>query len=202
MNQRYRTVAIVLGAVIVLLIGYGAGLLTARPSHPGDASPEAGFARDMTEHHNQAIEMGMIAYQKATRADIRSLGADIALTQKGQVGVMQTWLKDWGLSPNSTRTPMSWMPEGQRALNGNLMPGMATRDEITKLNNATGVQVDILFCQLMLRHHIGGIHMVDGLLGQTHDPQVRELAEAMKIGQTGEVQVLQDRLAELGAKPL
>jgi uncharacterized protein (DUF305 family) len=201
-TQRYRIVAIALGAVIVLLIGYGAGLLTAHPSHPGDASPEAGFARDMTEHHNQAIEMGMIAYQKATRADIRSLGADIALTQKGQVGVMQTWLKDWGLSPNSTRTPMSWMPEGQRALNGNLMPGMATRDEITKLNDATGVQVDILFCQLMLRHHIGGIHMVDGLLAETTNAQVRELAEAMKAGQTQEIQVLQSRLAELGAKPL
>jgi uncharacterized protein (DUF305 family) len=202
MSRRYRIAAIALAAVVVLLIGYGVGLLTAGPSTPGDASPEAGFARDMSEHHNQAIEMGMIAYQRATRADIRSLGADIALTQKGQVGVMQTWLKDWGLSPNSTRTPMSWMPEGQRALNGNLMPGMATREEIAKLNSATGVQVDILFCQLMLRHHIGGIHMVDGLLAETHDAQVRELAEAMKTGQTGEIQVLQSRLTELGAKPL
>ncbi|MGE5829205.1 MAG: DUF305 domain-containing protein [Micromonosporaceae bacterium] len=49
---------------------------------------------------------------------------------------------------------------------------------------------------------MGGIHMVDGLLAQAHDPQVRELAEAMKAGQTAEIQVLQDRLAELGAKPL
>jgi uncharacterized protein (DUF305 family) len=202
MSRRYRIVAIALGAVVVLLIGYGIGALTARASTPGDASPEAGFARDMSEHHNQAVEMGMIAYQRATRADIRSLGGDIALTQKGQIGVMQTWLKDWGLSPNSARTPMSWMPEGQRALNGNLMPGMATRQEIAKLNSATGVQVDILFCQLMLRHHIGGIHMVDGVLAETGNAQVRELAEAMKAGQTQEIQVLQSRLTELGAKPL
>ncbi|MGE5826816.1 MAG: DUF305 domain-containing protein [Micromonosporaceae bacterium] len=202
MTQRYRMLAIALGVVVVLLIGYGAGLLTARPSHPGDASPEAGFARDMTEHHNQAVEMGMIAYQKASRADIRSLGADIAMTQKGQVGVMQTWLKDWGLSPNSTRTPMSWMPEGQRALDGNRMPGMATRDEVAKLNSATGVQVDILFCQYMLRHHIGGIHMVDGVLAQTDDPQIRELAQGMKDGQTKEIQVLRSLLEDLGAKPL
>jgi uncharacterized protein (DUF305 family) len=156
----------------------------------------------MTEHHNQAIEMGMIAFQKASRPEVRSLGGDIALTQKGQVGVMQTWLKDWGLSPNSSQTPMSWMPEGQRTLNGNLMPGMATREEIQKLRDATGTDVDILFCQYMLRHHIGGIHMVDGVLQQSDDPQVRELAQAMKDGQTKEIDVLRSLLTDLGAKPL
>jgi uncharacterized protein (DUF305 family) len=201
-SRRVRIAVIALGALVLLLIGYGAGLLTPRLTAPGDASPEAGFARDMTEHHNQAIEMGMIAFQKASRPEVRSLGGDIALTQKGQVGVMQTWLKDWGLSPNSSQTPMSWMPEGQRTLNGNLMPGMATREEIQKLRDATGTDVDILFCQYMLRHHIGGIHMVDGVLQQSDDPQVRELAQAMKDGQTKEIDVLRSLLTDLGAKPL
>src|SRR5882762_10519165 len=107
----------VVAAVALLSIGYTVGWYTPRLTTPGTDSAEAGFARDMAEHHAQAVEMGMIAYQKASTPEVRSLGGDIAITQQGQIGVMNTWLKDWGLSPNSDKPPMSWMPDGQRALN-------------------------------------------------------------------------------------
>ena len=200
-TQRARIVAGALAALLLLALGYGAGLLT-RPGTPGDAAADAGFARDMSTHHAQAVEMGMIAYQKATLPDVRTLGGDIAITQQGQVGVMSTWLKDWGLDANSSRPPMSWMPNGQNELVNNLMPGMATRQEVDKLKNATGKQVDILFCQYMLRHHLGGIHMVDDVLAQNPQPEVRDLAETMKKNQTAEVSVLRTLLTQLGAQPL
>ena len=146
--------------------------------------------------------MGMIAYQKASTPEVRSLGGDIAITQQGQIGVMNTWLKEWGLGTNSTRPPMSWMPNGQAALNGNLMPGMATRQEITKLQSATGKDVDILFCQYMLRHHLGGLHMIQGVLAQNPTSQVRDLAEIMQRNQSSEIPVLQNLLTSLGAAPL
>jgi uncharacterized protein (DUF305 family) len=196
-----RIIASALTAIALLAIGFGAGLLT-RPGTPGDDSAEAGFARDMSTHHAQAVEMGMIAFQKASLPDVRTLGGDIALTQKGQIGVMSTWLKDWGLDVNTTRPPMSWMPNGQAELVNNLMPGMATREEVAKLNSATGKQVDILFCQYMLRHHLGGIHMVDDVLAQNPRPEVRDLAQTMKQNQTAEVSVLRTLLTQLGAQPL
>jgi uncharacterized protein (DUF305 family) len=186
----------------LLLIGYAAGLLTPRLTAPGNTSPEAGFARDMSEHHAQAVDMGMVAYQKATLPEVRTLGGDIALTQQAQIGTMQTWLRDWRLGPTGSEPPMAWMPEGQRALNGNLMPGMATTEELATLMSASGKNVDILFCQYMLRHHLGGIHMVNGVLDRTGDPQVRELAEKMRQGQTGEVATLRVLLDKLGARPL
>jgi len=196
-----RIIAGALAAVFLLAIGFGAGLLT-RPGTPGDDSADAGFARDMSTHHAQAVEMGMIAFQKASLPEVRTLGGDIALTQKGQIGVMSTWLKDWGLDVNTTRPPMSWMPNGQAELVNNLMPGMATREEVAKLNSATGKQVDILFCQYMLRHHLGGIHMVDDVLAQHPRPEVAELAQTMKQNQTAEVSVLRTLLTQLGAQPL
>ena len=196
-----RIIASALTAIALLAIGFGAGLLT-RPGTPGDDSADAGFARDMSTHHAQAVEMGMIAFQKASLPDVRTLGGDIALTQKGQIGVMSTWLKDWGLDVNTTRAPMSWMPNGQAELVNNLMPGMATREEVAKLNSATGKQVDILFCQYMLRHHLGGIHMVDDVLAQHPRPEVAELAQTMKQNQTAEVSVLRTLLTQLGAQPL
>jgi uncharacterized protein (DUF305 family) len=201
-SRRTKIFAGVGAALALLVIGYAAGWVTPRLSTPGTNSVEAGFARDMAEHHSQAVEMGMIAYQNASTPEVRSLGGDIAITQQGQIGVMNTWLKDWGLSPNSDKPPMAWMPEGQRALTGNLMPGMATRDEITKLKSATGKEVDILFCQYMLRHHLGGLHMIEGVLSQNPSPEVRDLAQTMKDNQSGEIPVLENLLTNLGAATL
>jgi uncharacterized protein (DUF305 family) len=192
----------VVAALLLVFAGYAAGTLIPRWQMPGDSSPEAGFARDMSAHHAQAVALGMIAFQKATNPDVRTLGGDIAITQQGQIGIMQTWLTNWGLPLNSANPPMSWMPDGPSLMRGNLMPGMATQAEMDQLRNATGTQVDILFCQYMLRHHLGGLHMVDGILAESHNQQVIDLATAMKSGQQGEIQVLQDLLTKLGAKPL
>jgi uncharacterized protein (DUF305 family) len=201
-SPRAKIVAGVITAVIIAMIGFTAGALTSRPDHPGEGSADVGFARDMSAHHGQAVEMGMIAFQNATLPEVRTLGGDIAITQQGQVGMMQGWLKDWGVGPNSTGPPMSWMPDGQRSLNGNLMPGMATRDEIAKLKAAKGTELDILFLQYMLRHHLGGIHMVDAVLLQNPTQPVKDLAETMKNNQSVEITVIQSMLAKLGAKPI
>jgi uncharacterized protein (DUF305 family) len=200
-SRRSKIAGGVVAAILLLLLGYAAGALTPART-PGDDSADAGFARDMSTHHAQAVEMGMIAYQKATLPEVRTLGGDIAITQQGQVGVMSTWLKDWGLDINSSRPQMAWMPNGSHELVNNLMPGMATRDEVAKLKAATGKQVDILFCQYMLRHHLGGIHMVEGVLALNPTPQVRALAETMKANQTAEVSVMRTLLTHLGAAPL
>lgn len=192
-----------LGAVVALLVGYLAGLVTPRFTAPGDNSPEAGFARDMSVHHAQAVEMGMWAYQKATNDEVRQMGYDIALTQQAQIGMMSIWLKDWHLEPTGSRPKMAWMPDGTKELSPDgLMPGMATDDQMEQLHNATGKDVDILFCQLMLRHHLGGIHMIDGVLQESHNSTVRQLAQTMKNNQQAEVATLQRMLTELGAKPL
>ena len=193
----------VAAVLVALLIGYGIGLWEPRLTAPSDTSADAGFARDMSEHHAQAVELGMIAYQRATDPEVRVLAGDIATTQQAQIGIMQTWLKHWGLLPTGTQPHMAWMPDGQRALGSNgLMPGMATSEEMAKLRSASGREVDILFLQYMLRHHLGGIHMVDGILAETSNSEVRELAEGMKRGQGGEIKTMTDLLTRLGAKPL
>jgi len=112
---------------------------------------------------------------------------------------MQTWLKDWGLDPTGTQPKMAWMPEGTAALKDGLMPGMATQDQMRQLQSASGKQVDILYLKLILTHHLGGIHMVDGVLAKTTDPDVKELAENMKAGQQKEITVVQNLLKDLGA---
>ena len=190
-------------AVFALVIGYLGGLLAPSLNTPGDNSAEAGFARDMSTHHAQAVEVAMIAWQRATDPEVKEVAYDIATGQENQIGTMQTWLTDWHLSPNGTQPKMAWMPGGAKELlPDGRMPGMATTDEITQLRNATGKAEDILFCQLMLRHHLGGIHMVSALLDLTHNSTVTDLATGMRNTQQNEVSQLRKKLTDLGAQPL
>src|SRR3954468_19243555 len=119
-------VALLVGAVL----GLGAGLLIPRFTAPGDDSVEAGFLRDMSTHHSQAVEMSMIAHANSANPDIVTLAGDIALTQHGQIGYMQAWLRDWNLSPTGSAEPMAWMPGGAGSVVNGLMPGMATPDQM------------------------------------------------------------------------
>lgn len=188
------------GVALGLLLGLVAGLLIVPTfTRPGEDSAEAGFARDMSTHHAQAVEMGMLAHQKASDSDVRTLGGDIALTQQAQIGMMQTWLREWKLGPTSSRPRMAWMPEGSAGLENGLMPGMATDAEREQLRNATGKAFDVLFLQLMLKHHLGGIHMAEEVLKLTDNAEVRRLAEGMVNNQRNEVAAFQQLLAKLGA---
>src|SRR5690606_25094122 len=166
---------------------------------PGDTSAEAEFARDMTNHHAQAVAMGLIAYDRATISGVRRLRYAIAPAQHGHISMMQQWLTEWGLLPTGPEPPMAWMPEGTDALVDGLMPGMANAEEIGALREAEGDEVDRLFLRLMLYHHLGGIHMAEGVLELSDHPDVTAAAELMLQNQQYEVEVLQDLQRELDA---
>jgi uncharacterized protein (DUF305 family) len=201
-----RRRALLLGALVAVFavtVGYLGGLLTPRLSTPGDNSPEAGFARDMSIHHRQAVEISMITWKKSTDDQVLPLAYDIATVQENQIGIMDTWLVSWHLLPTGSQPRMAWMPNGTKELlPDGRMPGMATDAELKQLENATGTQLDILFCQLMLRHHLGGIHMASAIISLSHDRQVVDLATTMRNNQQGEVTNLRNKLELLHAQPL
>jgi uncharacterized protein (DUF305 family) len=190
--RRFSTVWLALAVVVGLLLGYAGGLLTPIVRAPDDTSAEAGFARDMSVHHAQAVELAMIAYQKATNEDVRSLAYKIVTTQQAQIGVMKRWLEEWRLEPTGSQPRMAWMPGGGEPLANGLMPGMATNQEVDRLRQSSGKDVDRQFVELMIRHHLGGIHMVEGLLKVSHRPEVVTLATVMKNGQQNEITVMRD----------
>jgi uncharacterized protein (DUF305 family) len=197
-RRRFGTVALALCIAVGLALGIGLGLLIPSLRDPGNTSPEAGFARDMKIHHAQAVEMGMIAYQRATDSDVRSLALDIALTQQNQIGQMDAWLRTWGLGPTGPDPAMAWMPEGTKALVDGRMPGMATDAQLAALSNATGKNVDAIFLRLMKAHHLGGIHMAEAILAESDNSEVTRLATAMKENQQQEINVLTNLQTKLG----
>ncbi|WP_271218696.1 DUF305 domain-containing protein [Streptosporangium carneum] len=196
-------------ALVVLLTCLAAAaallLIVGRSTAPTDASSEAGFARDMSTHHAQAVEMSFIARDGSKDDAVRRLAYDIIVTQTAQRGMFSGWLQQWGLEQSSERPPMAWMAghgHGVTAAASGTMPGMAGEDELKRLREATGKDQEILFLQLMIRHHEGGVQMSQGLLKLSDRDEVATTARHIVDGQTGEIKLMTDMLAQRGAQPL
>ncbi len=203
--------AVLLGVVIVIALVTGAvvGRVSAQSS-PKDAGVDAGFARDMSAHHSQAVEMAMLVADRTTEPEIRVFGHDIALTQQEQIGRLKGWLVSWGLSPTGSQPAMAWMAGSAHGahdkaqmtlLSDGRMPGMATTGDLDRLRALTARPAEVLFLQLMVAHHRGGIVMAEHAAKEAGEAVVRDLAAAIAAGQSAEIDVLQKKLKDRGAAP-
>ncbi|GAA5050917.1 DUF305 domain-containing protein [Streptomyces similanensis] len=170
---------------------------------PAPDSADAGFARDMAVHHQQAVEMAYLVRDRTRDAEVRRLAYDIAQTQANQRGMLLGWLDLWGLPKVSAEPPMTWMGMGDAAAgeDGALMPGMATNTQLKKLNQLSGRPAEILFLQLMTAHHRGGLHMAQGCVARCAVAAEKRLARSMVDGQRSELQLMAGMLKERGAAP-
>ena len=189
-----RELIVLLTLGIVLLGGLALWLFFSSRM-PADHSAEAGFARDMSVHHAQAVEMAELLRDRTQSEEMRTLAADMALTQQGQIGQMEGWLAIWGLPNTGSEPAMSWMGEPT----SKQMPGMATPEQINELSQASGEDADERFLQLMIPHHQAAIPMSEAILERTDRPEVKTLANAIISSQQAEIQMMQDKLESMGA---
>ncbi|MFF7646311.1 DUF305 domain-containing protein [Streptomyces canus] len=170
---------------------------------PSAGSADAGFARDMAVHHQQAVEMSYIVRDRTKDVEVRRLAYDIAQTQANQRGMLLGWLDLWGLPKVSADPPMTWMGMGDMpsAGEGSLMPGMATDSEMKKLGTLNGKQAEIFYLQLMTDHHQGGVHMAKGCVDKCGVGVEKRLAQGMVAAQRSEIDLMASMLKERGAKP-
>lgn len=187
--------AVLLG---VLLIGAGVLAWSAWPRPPADASAEAGFLRDMITHHAQAGEMSLIIRDRTGDENLRYLSTDIAMTQATQLGSMQGYLDLWDLSMTGEDKPMTWMGH---PVDGR-MPGMAAPEEIQQLRNLPIDQAEVLFLQLMIRHHQGGVEMAEAVLDRSDQDEVVFLADRIVLSQATEIDSMNDMLVARGQQPI
>lgn len=188
---------------LILLLAAAAALFAAlalwlylsdRP--PADGSAVAGFARDMSAHHAQAVEMAEIVRDRTEDPEIRTLAKDIALTQQAQIGRMQGWLSVWGLPPTGVEPAMSWMgdpPEGR-------MPGMASPEEVRRLGELPPEEADRLFLRLLIPHHRAALGMTEAVIEETARPEIEELASAISASQEAEISTMEEMLQERGGE--
>jgi uncharacterized protein (DUF305 family) len=191
---------VVAGGALAVVTGIG------RPAVPDDNSVDAGFARDMSIHHDQATQMAQVVRDRGTDPAVRLLAFDIETQQLGQMGQMLGWLQSWSLSPETGRAHLGWLPAGSGHVHdasaGALMPGMATPGEMAKLRSLSGRSLDVYFLQLMIRHHQGGLPMARYAAEHASVGYVRDLAQKVVSAQSGEIITMEQMLRERGGQPL
>ena len=208
----HRLRAALLAVIAVGLVLAGGGLAVAlgigRTDLPAGDSVDAGFARDMSTHHLQAVEMANLALERSDDAEVRQLAFDISSTQTNQAGRMQGWLSLWGL-PRTGGAVMAWMGASMdhsmhdaAAADGAGMPGMATEAELAELRDLSGTAFDVRFLQLVIRHHQGGLEMAEYARDHAAVPAVRQLAGSIAETQAAETTTMEAMLRKRGGSPL
>jgi uncharacterized protein (DUF305 family) len=206
-RPRSTVVLVAVIAVGVLVIAGAVGWLArgggSSTSAPSTSSVDVGFARDMSTHHVQAITMAGYERDNTTNPALKVLAADIETQQQFQIGEMQGWLDNWGLTVENPGRRMLWMgPEHARHVVNGLMPGMATPAQMRQLQSMHGTALDIFFLQLMVHHHQGGVVMARFAAAHAQLAYVRNLAQAMVAAQSDEIVQMEQLLRQLGGSPL
>lgn len=190
-------------AVFFALVAAGFAALWWQNQPPADTDPAVTFARDMTAHHNQAVEISAILRDRTTDAEMRQVLIDVILTQQAQIGQMQGWLQVWGLPYSGAQAPMTGMMEH----NGETMPmtpammGMASQEDVNALSALPVPEAEIKFLQVMIKHHQGGVQMAEDVLKHSSRPEVLRLANSIITAQTSEIAYMQDQLRKRGVEP-
>jgi len=132
----------------------------------------------MIPHHAQALDMTALVRQHATTNAVRQMALRMEISQRDEIGLMETWLRNHG------------QPVEMPGMSGHLMPGMLTPEQMSTLAAARGVEFDRLFLEYMIMHHQGALTMVDELFntsGAAQESMIFKFAEDVNADQSAEI---------------
>lgn len=157
------------------------------------------FMQGMIGHHAQALEMAALVPTRTTNQSIHFLAQRIAISQKDEIRLMQTWLKDRGQAAPDPADAHAHRHEGMHEM---LMPGMLTPEQTAQLAAANDAEFDRLFLQLMIQHHEGALTMVRTLFdtqGAAQETPTFRYASEVDTDQRIEIERMRKLLATLPA---
>jgi len=191
--QSKLNIAVIVLALAVLCGGVGWVIGNNRAT-PDPNAVDIGFLQDMRTHHEQAVTMGLYFLSRPdTDPNLRVIAREIVFDQGIDIGRMIELLRLFGEhETNESDTAMAWMNEPTPS---DRMPGMATEADLDKILADSGKAADDQFANLMIAHHQGGIHMAQYAAANANVPEVRNIANSMITGQTGEINELRSLIA-------
>lgn len=154
---------------------------TAAGEERNDADVE--FAQGMIAHHQQAVEMSDMVLERGENAEVKALAQRIKDAQTSEIELMQGWLSEWG--------------EDEAAMDHD-MPGQMSEEDMAKLEEASGLELDKMFLEMMVPHHESAIEMAQTEVEDGESSDAKALAERVIEDQTAEIEEIKGLLAKLG----
>lgn len=159
---------------------------------------DAEFLTDMIWHHGQAIDMSVLAPERAESEQVKTFATRIDVVQGSEIKLMSDWLEE-----NDYPVPVtaeSGDGSGPRAPGHGHdaeMPGMLSEAEMAEMEDASGAEFDRLYLEGMIKHHEGALAMCKDIAGAGSEERVLELANNIAADQMAEIDRLDEMLAAL-----
>jgi uncharacterized protein (DUF305 family) len=129
---------------------------------------DVAFAQMMIPDHQMTAKMAELAKQKASSKDLKTLAGQMLEGQQQAVTTLQGWLKTWG-KPTTADTAGMTMT----------MPGAMTDKDMTMLESMKGMDFDMMFAQMMVKHHEGSIQMAEDEQAKGASSEAKAMAADM-----------------------
>ena len=165
----------------------------ANTSHTPD---DIQFIQDMMVHHQQALDMAVLAKDRTNSPDVLDASGRIEASQADEIAFMTQWLTARG-EPLINQLHADDHPH-------RVMMGMATPAQMQSLSDATGSAFDQHFLSLMITHHEGALEMVETLMeqpGAAYDPTLFEFTTDIVNDQEKEIERMHGLLVGLSDDP-
>lgn len=140
---------------------------------------EREFLEGMIPHHQEAVDTAKeVVARGGSTPEIKKLAQDIIVAQEKEITMMKTWYKSWygkEYVPNpSAYTPMM-------------------RD----LSSLSGAELDTVFLEDMIMHHMGAIMMANSVQPYIEHEEITDLAKTIVETQTVEISLMKSLLRML-----
>lgn len=141
-------------------------------------SSEREFIEEMIPHHQEAVDTAKEVIERGgTTSEIKQLVENIVVAQEAEIAEMKLWYDDWYNEPYTD--------------SGEYMPMMR------KLENLSGVELDQVFLEDMIWHHMGAIMMARSVQPYIEHNEIVELTRAIVSTQSAEIAQMRQMLQTL-----
>ena len=141
------------------------------------------FLQMMIPHHEQAVEMSMLAVTNGASPEVQKLADTIAAAQGPEIEQMRTWLDESGAGS---------MMGGHAGH----MDGVLSDEAMSQLAAAQGADFDRLYLEGMIAHHEGAISMAQDVIDDGGSAAVVALAQKIIDAQTSEISQIKQMLGQ------
>ncbi|TFD50427.1 DUF305 domain-containing protein [Cryobacterium sp. Hh11] len=173
------------GGMAGMDMGNDAGTTDAPTASASYNEADIVFAQGMLPHHQGAAGMSDVVLAKhGIDQAVLDLATEIKAAQEPEIAQLTQWLTAWGADEN-----------GMSGMEG--MDGTMSSDDMTALQNASGVEASKLFLEQMTIHHQGAVDMAQTELNDGQNADARAMATTIVTTQTDEIAIMKDILATL-----
>ena len=173
-------------ATLVKPGGPGGGSATAVPQVPLVSEEDVMFVAGMIPHHEQALVLLDLLDERAPDGETSALAARMRASQSGELELLRAW-------QSSHRDLMNEHSHSH-------VSGMATDAELKELASLSGVDAEVLFLELMTRHHQGALDMATTRLSANGEALITDYARNVYVEQAVDITRMGELLATL-ARP-